>query len=125
MSVKSTIDILPFSLKMPSYGGAMMINLTTRHLELPERVKELIAKKERKFEKFKDKIIKIELVLSRESTNFTAEGKIDLKYGLLTAKGKNPDLGLVASKVLEKLLTQLKKEDERIKKKWRTAKRLQ
>lgn len=105
-------------------GGSMKIDLTTRHFELPPKVRELIGKKERKFEKYSDKIIKCELILSRESTNFTAEGKIDLKYGVFTSKSRGPDLGMVTTAALEKLLVQLKKEDERIKKKWRKLKRL-
>lgn len=103
----------------------MKIAITTRHFELPIIVRELIEKKEQKFEKYSDKIIKCEIVLSRESTNFTAEGKIDLKYGVFTSKSKGPDLGIVATTALEKLLTQLRKEDERIKKKWRKIKKSQ
>lgn len=102
----------------------MKINLTTRHFELPASVRELIEKKERKFEKYSDKIIRCEIVLSQESTNFTAEGKIDLKYGVFTSRSKGPDLGIVATIAIEKLLTQLRKEDEKIKKKWQKVKKL-
>ncbi len=101
----------------------MKINITARHFELPERVKELIEKKERKFKKYEAKIINLSLILAQESTNFTAEGKMDLKYGMLTAKAKGPDLGITVTSALDKLLTQLRKEDEKIKKKWRRLKR--
>jgi len=102
----------------------MEITITSRHFDLPERVRQLITKKQRKFDKYATKIINLHLIISRDKSHFTAEGKVDLKYGLLTSQSRHPDLGVAVSAALDKLFTQLHKEDERIKERWKRGKKL-
>ena len=99
----------------------MRFTLTARHFDPPTALKEFIEKKLKRLERFNSFIIDTEIVLSKDGKINTAEGKIVLKKGTLTAKVKSQDIRLATKDLLSKLEKQLERHEEKIRDKKRLS----
>lgn len=99
----------------------MTTNITARHFELTEQMREFINKKLSKLERYSSYISRAELTLTRDSGQDSVEGRLHLRRDLLTARGNSQDLMEAVSDVIDRLLTQLKRHDERLRDRKKTA----
>ena len=92
----------------------MQTSITARHFELTDQLKDYINRKAEKLERYSHYIMNMELILTKGSPLEEVEGKVHLKHELLTAKAQSKDLLLGISEVVDRLLTQMKRHDERM-----------
>jgi putative sigma-54 modulation protein len=92
----------------------MQTTITARHFEITDQLREYVDRKAGKLERYSHYIINLELVLSKGSPLEEVEGKVHLKHELLTARAQSKDLLLGISEVVDRLLTQMKRHDERM-----------
>jgi putative sigma-54 modulation protein len=92
----------------------MQTSITARHFELTDQLKDYINRKVEKLERYSHYIMNMELILTKGSPLEEVEGKVHLKHELLSARAQSKDLLLGISEVLEKLLTQMKRHDEKM-----------
>ena len=92
----------------------MQIRLTGRHVEVTEDVRKYIEDKANKLPRFYDRIHAIEVVLDRESEQFTAEiiVRADRKHTFVASE-TGPDTFALIDTLVEKLERQLKKHKEK------------
>ncbi|PKO16250.1 ribosomal subunit interface protein [candidate division BRC1 bacterium HGW-BRC1-1] len=88
----------------------MPINITGHQLKVTEKVRKYIEKKLPRLEKYSDKAQDIDIVLSKDSYNYTAE--MALKDGAISvrAKTKNPDLLAAVDDLIDKMERVITKE---------------
>ena len=101
----------------------MQTAITARHFALTGQMKDYVTKRLTKLERYSHHIVNAEIILSKDAGMDLVEGKVHLKHDMLTAKGKNSDLYLAVTKVVDRLETQLKRHDERMKDRKKTAPR--
>jgi putative sigma-54 modulation protein len=99
----------------------MQTSITARHFELTDQLREYVNRKAAKLERYSHYIISLELILAKGSPLEEVEGKAHLKHELLTAKAQSKDLLLGISEVVDRLLTQMKRHDEKMQDRKRTA----
>lgn len=99
----------------------MQTSITARHFELTDQLKEYVNRKAEKLERYSHYITSLELILAKGSPLEEVEGKIHLKHEMLTAKAQSKDLLLGISEVVDRLLTQMKRHDERMQNRKRGA----
>ncbi|MGQ9678031.1 MAG: ribosome hibernation-promoting factor, HPF/YfiA family [bacterium] len=87
----------------------MQITLTARHLEVTPHMKEYLAKKLKKLEKFDHQILKSEVVLFQDRAQEVAEGKIHTGHFVITAKGHGTDPYHAVNELTDKLIIQLER----------------
>ena len=92
----------------------MQTTITARHFELTDQLREYVNRKAAKLERYSHYIINLELVLAKGSPLEEVEGRVHLKHELLTAKAQSKDLLLGISEVVDRLLTQMKRHDEKM-----------
>jgi putative sigma-54 modulation protein len=92
----------------------MQTTITARHFELNEQLRDFINLKLKKLEHYSHYIINAEVILVKDAGLESVEGKLHLKHELLTAKAEEKDPYQAATEVISRLLTQLKKHDERM-----------
>jgi putative sigma-54 modulation protein len=92
----------------------MQTSITARHFTMTDQLKDFISERLTKLERFSHYIISAEVILSKEAGLEEAEGKLHLKHELLTAKAAAKDPFLATSEVIERLLIQIKRHDERM-----------
>ncbi|MEO0074563.1 MAG: ribosome-associated translation inhibitor RaiA [candidate division WOR-3 bacterium] len=97
----------------------MIFNITTRHFELTDEIREFTEKKFRKLNVFDNLIVKVDIVLSNEGSLKIAEGKVSLRGSFLIAKTQSHDIFLAITQLADKLLKQLKSFDGKLKSKKR------
>ncbi len=97
----------------------MNLTLTGRHIEITPYLKNHVALKVKKLERYNDHITQAEIVLAKDSTKDMAEGKVHLKHAVLTATGKGDDMYMAVNDLVDKLLVQLRRHDGKL----RTRKR--
>jgi len=85
----------------------MNLTLTGRHLEITPYLKAHVDEKVKKLDHFNSHIIKAEIVLLKEGARDVAEGKIHLSHTVLTAKGRGKDMYIAVNDVIDKLATQV------------------
>ena len=92
----------------------MQIQLTGRHVDVTDDVREYIQNKAGKLHRFYDRIHEIEVVLDHESGEFTAEMivRVDRKHTLV-ARQTGMDTFALIDVVVEKLERQLIKHKEK------------
>src|SRR5512137_384769 len=92
----------------------MQTTITARHFELTDQLKDFIDRKAEKLERYSHYIMNMELILTKGSPLKEIEGKVHLKHELLTAKAQSKDLLLGISEVVDRLLTQMKRHDQKM-----------
>ncbi len=92
----------------------MKVQVSARHVELTDDVRDYIETKANKLPRFYDRIHEIEVVLDHESEQFTAEMivRVDDKHTFV-AKELGPDTFALVDLITEKLERQLKKYKEK------------
>jgi putative sigma-54 modulation protein len=103
----------------------MQTTITARHFELTDQLKEYVARKAEKLERYSHYIMNLELTLTKGSPLEDVEGKVHLKHEHLSARSQSKDLLLGISEVLDKLLTQMKRHDEKMRDRKKVAPRPQ
>lgn len=99
----------------------MNLNITARHFEVTDQLKDFTEKKFHKLEKYQNLITKTDLVLTDENGLKTAEGKIGVRGSFMIAKTKSHDIYLAIAQLAEKLLKQMKTYDGKLKSKKRIS----
>jgi len=99
----------------------MNLNITARHFEVTKELKEYIEKKFKKLEHYSHLIIKTDVILSEDSGQKLAEGKIGLRGNYIIAKTNTNEVYLTISLLADKLLRQIKTYDGKLKSKKRKA----
>lgn len=92
----------------------MKIQVTGRHVEVPEDLREYIETKANKLPRYYDRIHEIEVVLDHESEQFTAEMivRVDQKHTFV-ARETGPDTFVLVDLVVDKLERQLVRHKEK------------
>jgi putative sigma-54 modulation protein len=101
----------------------MNLNITARHFEVTDELKEYIEKKFKKLEHYDHLITKTDIVLGADASNKLAEGKIGLRGNFIIAKTKSKDIYLAINLLADKLLKQVKTYDGKLKSKKRLPSR--
>lgn len=102
----------------------MNLNITARHFEVTDELREYIEKKLKKLEHYQHLITKADIVLSADAFNKIAEGKIGMRGNFVIAKTKSNDVYNAINLLADKLLKQVKTFDGKLKSKKRLASRL-
>ncbi len=97
----------------------MNLNITARHFEVSDQLKDFTEKKFHKLEHYQALILRADIVLSDERGLKIAEGKIGLRGNYLIAKTKSHDIYLAIAELATKLLKQVKTFDGKLKSKKR------
>lgn len=97
----------------------MNLNITARHFEVSDRLKEYTQKKFKKLEHYERLITKIDIVLGEDAFQKFAEGKIGLRGNFIIAKTNAKDIYLAINLLADKLLRQIKTFDGKLKSKKR------
>jgi len=85
----------------------MNLTLTGRHLEITPYLKAHVDEKVKKLDHFNSHIIKAEIVLLKEGAKDVAEGKVHMSHTVLAAKGQGKDMYMAVNDVIDKLVSQL------------------
>ena len=93
----------------------MQTAITARHFELTPQMKEYVTKRVEKLERYSHYIMNAEIILAKDGGLELAEGKLHLKHDVLTARAQAADLYQSITEVVDRLVTQLKRHDERMK----------
>ena len=93
----------------------MEVNVTFRHTEASEVLKNHIHEKIKKLSKYFIKPVIAHVTLNVEGSRHTAEISLSENHGLFNAKNVSHDMYFSADRALEKLERQLKKYKEKIK----------
>jgi len=105
-------------------GGAMVINIRSIKVKVPETLLDYINEKLSKSQKFFAGISKIEVFLSREKYLYCAEIVINLLGQTLKVKKKSSDFSSAVDMAVNKVEQQLVKEKEKVKEHRKTGKYL-
>jgi putative sigma-54 modulation protein len=92
----------------------MQTTITARHFTLNDQLRDFINLKLTKLEHYSSYIVNAEIILTKEAGFESIEGKLHLKGELLTSKAIQKDPYQAATEVIDRLLTQMKKHDERM-----------
>lgn len=92
----------------------MQIQITGRHVDVPEDVREYILAKVGKLPRFYDRIHDVEVVLDHESEQFTTEMivRADQRHTFV-ARETGPDTFALVDVVVDKLERQLRRHKEK------------
>lgn len=81
----------------------MPVNITGHQLKVTEKVRKYIEKKLPRLEKYSDKAQEIDIVLSKDSYNYTTEMLLQDGSISVRAKTKNPDLLAAVDDLIDKI----------------------
>jgi len=93
----------------------MDIQITSRHSKSSPELQETINEKLGKIERFYDKITHCHVVLDSEYVKRTAEIIINIQGQALSAKAKDVNLGKAIDEAVERIESQLKKINAKVK----------
>jgi putative sigma-54 modulation protein len=92
----------------------MQTSITARHFTINDQLKDFINLKLAKLEHYSSYITSAEIIFAKDAGLESVEGKLHLRGELLTARAKEKDLYQATTEVVDHLLTQMKKHDERM-----------
>jgi putative sigma-54 modulation protein len=93
----------------------MNLNITARHFEVTDALKEYTEKKFKKLDHYEHLITKTDVVLGEEANQKFAEGKIGLRGSFVIAKTKSNDIYQAINLLADKLLKQVRTYDGKLK----------
>lgn len=101
----------------------MRLNITARHIEVPDQLKQLLESKVQKLEQYGHKLLRLHAILGREHYLYTAELTLSIKGATLVGRAKDKrDLLTCVEGALHKLKEQLcRHEAKRVEKSLRSA----
>ena len=92
----------------------MQVNITSRHIEIPDTLKELLESKAGKLERFGHQLISLHAIFGRERYLYTAELTLKAKGFVLAGHAKeSSDLLTCMEEALMKLKEQLRRREEK------------
>jgi putative sigma-54 modulation protein len=103
----------------------MNLNITARHFELTQDLKDFVEKKFKKLEHYDYLITKTDVILSNDAGQKNAEGKIGMRGNFIIAKTNANDIFLAIGLLADKLLKQIKTYDGKLKSKKRLSRSAQ
>jgi putative sigma-54 modulation protein len=112
--------VLP-SLRSHSWRGPMPISITGRHIEVDEALEGYIRKKLPRFEKYTDKLQKVEIVLEKDAYNCKAEMRLKAGRTEVHANVKDPDVMAAIDLLADKVEAQMQKKWGKLRNKKSTA----
>jgi putative sigma-54 modulation protein len=92
----------------------MQTAITARHFELTPQLKDFVIQKVAKLEHYSHYIMSAEIVLVRDAGQELVEGKLHLRHDVLAARAEGKDLYQATTELIDRLATQLKRHDERL-----------
>ncbi len=92
----------------------MKLTLTGRHFEITPHLKRHVREKVKKLEKLNDHNIEGEIIFSKDHVNDIAEGRIHYGHFAITAKGEATDMYAAVSDLVDKMLTQLQRHEDKL-----------
>ena len=92
----------------------MVINITTRHIELNSHLKDYVYKKVEKVKKYFRHFVNAQMILSTEKYWYIAELFTQAKGNNIRAKEQAEDIYSAIDKVMDKVGKQLKKHKEKL-----------
>ena len=93
----------------------MQTSITARHFDLTPQMRDYVTKKIEKLERYSHYIMNAEIILVKDASLEVVEGKLHLRHDVLTARAQEVDLFQSITEVVDKLVSQLKRHDERMK----------
>lgn len=99
----------------------MNFNITARHFELTDELKDFAHKKFQKLEHYSRLITKTDIILGNDASQKFAEGKISVRGGFITAKTNANDIYLAIGLLADKLVKQIRRFDDKLKSKKRLS----
>ena len=93
----------------------MNITITTRGYKAPERLKFYINDKMKRLERFEDKIMDIEAILSYEKLDQVVEFKLHINHKVIVVKEKSEDVFKSIDLAIDNLERQIAKIKDKIK----------
>ncbi len=92
----------------------MQLNITARHVEIPDEVRAYVGERVDKLLRFYDRIHEVEVILGHESEQFTAEMivRVERKHTYLASES-GPDTYALIDAITEKVSRQLIKHKEK------------
>ncbi len=92
------------------------LNIVTKNFELKDDMKNYIEKRLSKMDRFSKHIIKSSLILEEQRGRYTGEILIEVsRKGILKATATNSDFFSVVDELKDKINTQLKKYEQKLK----------
>lgn len=95
------------------------LTITSRNVEITEEMKVYIEKRLKKIERFSEKINKAEVIVEEQRGRFRCEFLVDVNRKFLKAESMSSDFFSAIDELKEKMGRQLKKYEERLKRRKR------
>jgi putative sigma-54 modulation protein len=96
---------------------SMPVSITSRHVNIDENIEEYIRKKLPRFEKYTDKIQKLDIVLEKDGYNHKVEMRLKAGPTEVHANVKDPDLIRAIDMITDKVERQMEKKWGKLKNK--------
>lgn len=94
----------------------MPVSITGRHVQVDEKIEDYIQKKIPRFEKYTDKLQKLDVVVQKDGYNHKAEMRLKAGPIEVNANMKDPDLMRAIDMLADKVERQLQKKWEKLRK---------
>ncbi len=99
----------------------MQLTISGRHLDVTPHLREYIDKKIKKLTRFDHQLLEGEIILFRDRAFDVAEGKIHSGHFVITAKGEGKDMYDAVNDLIDKVIVQLERHQEKIRTRRRRA----
>ncbi len=87
----------------------MTMNITSKQMEITPAIRQHVADRLAKLEKWQTHLINPHIILSKEPQGFVADATINTPNGVLVASGKHEDMYTAINELINKLERQLNK----------------
>ena len=91
----------------------MTMNITSKQMEITPAIRQHVADRLAKLEKWQTHLINPHIILSKEPQGFVADATINTPNGVLVASGKHEDMYTAINELINKLERQHKGEARR------------
>ena len=85
----------------------MTMNITSKQMEITPAIRQHVADRLAKLEKWQTHLINPHIILSKEPQGFVADATINTPNGVLVASGKHEDMYTAINELINKLERQL------------------
>gem|GEM_PF-121753 len=101
--------ILVINLMVTREVSAMIMNITSKQMEMTDAIRSHVEERITKLEKWQTPLINPHIVLSKEPKEFVADATINTPNGPLVATGRHQDMYTAINELITKLERQLNK----------------
>ncbi|EKO1203867.1 ribosome-associated translation inhibitor RaiA [Escherichia coli] len=91
----------------------MTMNITSKQMEITPAIRQHVADRLAKLEKWQTHLINPHIILSKEPQGFVADATINTPNGVLVASGKHEDMYTAINELINKLERQLNKQQHK------------